>query len=428
MRKSMTIQILKDEGISSAIFYYFNKKIKNLKQKFFIIFIRFMIFFRMKIKSRSIFILLVHGVSGSESLSRYLYWSGFDIFSLAVGNEVFLDKLLRYEKHSGNSQKPYIFNITIHFQKNIANFILNIINHEKDVIILTRDPISRCKSVCNHGDYKHNSYDYPFKVYSCDINPIEALDRFRFANENGEYTAKQAKPQALNYLIYHNLNLKYYSFTKNLKNPLYYIDTKDISGNNTLITMKNVASRYCIYLDEENLQKHLQNETLSLQANLYYFLPFVVSFEKYLILIEYKERSTLNYIDIKNLLTLNPNSLLDSLKISVKATQFPTFSNDKEAIANLGQYMNNFLISLEIKIKEREKGLIKEEDILEYLRYNEKLRHELKNILDFELIHIKQHRPDIVASWKYYQEFEKICKELDGEEKIEQKQIENNNN
>ncbi|EHL8026628.1 DUF2972 domain-containing protein [Campylobacter jejuni] len=27
---------------------------------------------------------------------------------------------------------------------------------------------------------------------------------------------------------------------------------------------------------------------------------------------------------------------------------------------------------------------------------------------------MKQHRPDIVASWKYYQEFEKMCQELDG--------------
>ncbi|EAH8343409.1 DUF2972 domain-containing protein, partial [Campylobacter jejuni] len=24
------------------------------------------------------------------------------------------------------------------------------------------------------------------------------------------------------------------------------------------------------------------------------------------------------------------------------------------------------------------------------------------------------HRPDIVASWKYYQEFEQMCKELNG--------------
>ncbi|EAK2257115.1 DUF2972 domain-containing protein, partial [Campylobacter jejuni] len=28
---------------------------------------------------------------------------------------------------------------------------------------------------------------------------------------------------------------------------------------------------------------------------------------------------------------------------------------------------------------------------------------------------IKQYRPDIVASWKYYQEFEQMCKELDGD-------------
>ncbi|WP_141080235.1 DUF2972 domain-containing protein, partial [Campylobacter jejuni] len=30
-----------------------------------------------------------------------------------------------------------------------------------------------------------------------------------------------------------------------------------------------------------------------------------------------------------------------------------------------------------------------------------------------ELICIKQHRPDIVASWKYYQEFEKIYEGLE---------------
>ncbi|HEC1750942.1 TPA: DUF2972 domain-containing protein, partial [Campylobacter lari] len=77
--------------------------------------------------------------------------------------------------------------------------------------------------------------------------------------------------------------------------------------------------------------------------------------------------------------------------------------------------MNKFLISLETKIKEKENGLIKEKDILDYLRYDKKLRQKLKNILDFELTHIKQYRPDIVASWRYYQEFEKMCKELDGE-------------
>ncbi|EAH6971378.1 DUF2972 domain-containing protein, partial [Campylobacter jejuni] len=52
-------------------------------------------------------------------------------------------------------------------------------------------------------------------------------------------------------------------------------------------------------------------------------------------------------------------------------------------------------------------------DVLNYLKENKELRVKLKNILDKELVHIKQHRPDIVASWKYYQEFEQMCKELD---------------
>ena len=56
---------------------------------------------------------------------------------------------------------------------------------------------------------------------------------------------------------------------------------------------------------------------------------------------------------------------------------------------------------------------IKEEQILIYLKENKILRKKLKQILDEELAHIKIHRPDIVASWKYYNEFEKICEELD---------------
>ncbi|HEB8232007.1 TPA: DUF2972 domain-containing protein, partial [Campylobacter jejuni] len=52
-----------------------------------------------------------------------------------------------------------------------------------------------------------------------------------------------------------------------------------------------------------------------------------------------------------------------------------------------------------------------EKYILHYFKNNIKDRQILKQILDKELFHIKQHRPDIVASWKYYQEFEKICKD-----------------
>ncbi|MBK1973981.1 DUF2972 domain-containing protein, partial [Campylobacter sp. TTU-622] len=44
---------------------------------------------------------------------------------------------------------------------------------------------------------------------------------------------------------------------------------------------------------------------------------------------------------------------------------------------------------------------------------NNDILKKYKIKLDDELSHIKQHHPNIVASWKYYQEFEKMCKELD---------------
>ncbi|MCW1313365.1 DUF2972 domain-containing protein [Campylobacter jejuni] len=56
---------------------------------------------------------------------------------------------------------------------------------------------------------------------------------------------------------------------------------------------------------------------------------------------------------------------------------------------------------------------IKEVDIINFMKENKKLRLKCKKVFDEHLLFIKQHRPDIVASWKYYQEFEKMCKELD---------------
>ncbi|ECB9743704.1 DUF2972 domain-containing protein, partial [Campylobacter upsaliensis] len=51
-------------------------------------------------------------------------------------------------------------------------------------------------------------------------------------------------------------------------------------------------------------------------------------------------------------------------------------------------------------------------DVLQYFKAKPKQAKIYKEILDKELIFIKKERPDIIASWKYYQEFEKICENL----------------
>ncbi|MEB2801290.1 DUF2972 domain-containing protein, partial [Campylobacter upsaliensis] len=37
---------------------------------------------------------------------------------------------------------------------------------------------------------------------------------------------------------------------------------------------------------------------------------------------------------------------------------------------------------------------------------------ELKGVLNYESKDLKATRPDIVASWKYYKEFEKMCEDF----------------
>ena len=48
------------------------------------------------------------------------------------------------------------------------------------------------------------------------------------------------------------------------------------------------------------------------------------------------------------------------------------------------------------------------QDVLEYFRGNKGARENLKEILDYELAHIKKHREDIVNNWQYYLEFDRI--------------------
>ncbi|EAK2008483.1 DUF2972 domain-containing protein, partial [Campylobacter jejuni] len=105
------------------------------------------------------------------------------------------------------------------------------------------------------------------------------------------------------------------------------------------------------------------------------------------------------------------NPFYDLLFISINKEQM--LSND--LIIFLKQYMFNFTIALDKKVKFLQSNLLSKEKCIDYLKNKKEIRKKLKKILDEELVHIKQHRPDIVASWKYYQEFEKMCKELDGD-------------
>ncbi|MDY4013599.1 MAG: DUF2972 domain-containing protein, partial [Campylobacter sp.] len=63
---------------------------------------------------------------------------------------------------------------------------------------------------------------------------------------------------------------------------------------------------------------------------------------------------------------------------------------------------------------EANRKLFNENDILEYFQGHKKERKLAATLIKEHLKYQKQKAPDIVKSFKYYKEFEKMCFELDG--------------
>lgn len=76
------------------------------------------------------------------------------------------------------------------------------------------------------------------------------------------------------------------------------------------------------------------------------------------------------------------------------------------------EYVNEFLEYLSVESKKAQSERITTEQVLEALAENKDAAKNLESVLEPELKHIKANRPDIVKSWKHYQEFVKICKKV----------------
>ena len=62
------------------------------------------------------------------------------------------------------------------------------------------------------------------------------------------------------------------------------------------------------------------------------------------------------------------------------------------------------VLEIEVKFKRTNK-----EGLFEFLKTKKDLRGLLRDIFDKDLEYIGQARPDIVASWDYYNEFKALC-------------------
>ncbi|MBS4332166.1 DUF2972 domain-containing protein, partial [Campylobacter vulpis] len=194
---------------------------------------------------------------------------------------------------------------------------------------------------------------------------------------------------------------------------IIYIDTQDLQADKAFDTMQKLSKILHFNPPKEEDKTKFERKAWN---NYTSFLPFTLfinhkdfSYLKNKIKFIITEEPLSNLKDTKNLFLDKNDPCYENLSINVEQEHYELIKEDEKIKERLKSYFKEFVKVLEERVKFRANNALSEQDILNYFKANSSLALKFKTLLDKELTHIKQTRPDIIASWKYYAEFEEIC-------------------
>ncbi|EKZ7240710.1 DUF2972 domain-containing protein [Campylobacter jejuni] len=356
------------------------------------------------------FVFLSAGVSGHAAMVKFLEDCNCRLFSKYShrGNNIFGAYCDQYAFLNKKG-----FNILTFFEYGIVDYklkskFIGLFNSKKRVLFLVRDPIERLKSRINHiAPNKFAIYDF-----NLNSNVKEIVNVKKYYSKNGinDFPDINILENLLTFNFFcYKLLIDFFR-----KSHIFYIDMEEIKPAKAFDTMCVLADKFGFKrpVDKINFSHIVFDDTIG-------YFPMRLHVEDMIIIITTllrakQMRQSKEYINFTKEFFDKPLKY-ENLGIFLKPQEFGRLKQDSKLFDVTKRYLNNFIEALEERIDLEKAKLFKEKDVLNYLKENKELRVKLKNILDKELVHIKQHRPDIVASWKHYQEFEKMCKELDQE-------------
>ncbi|EAI6939796.1 DUF2972 domain-containing protein [Campylobacter jejuni] len=354
------------------------------------------------------FVFLSAGVSGHAAMVKFLEDCNCRLFSKYShrGNNIFGAYCDQYAFLNKKG-----FNILTFFEYGIVDYklkskFIGLFNSKKRVLFLVRDPIERLKSRINHiAPNKFAIYDFNL---NSNVKEIVNIKKYYSKNGINDFPDINILENLLTFNFFcYKLLIDFFR-----KSHIFYIDMEEIKPAKAFDTMCVLADKFGFKrpVDKINFSHIVFDDTIG-------YFPMRLHVEDMIIIITTllrakQMRQSKEYINFTKEFFDKPLKY-ENLGIFLKPQEFGRLKQDSKLFDVTKRYLNNFIEALEERIDLEKAKLFKEKDVLNYLKENKELRVKLKNILDKELVHIKQHRPDIVASWKYYQEFEKMCKELD---------------
>ncbi|ENR7017400.1 DUF2972 domain-containing protein [Campylobacter jejuni] len=344
------------------------------------------------------------------NICKYIHHDPFIIYS-----NIFMQLLNSPLKYNVIAYTDYTH---VYVSREDLERFLNLLNKNKPVLYLVRDPISRLKTGLNHINLKVNRLDR----FDLDT-PIErVLDRETYYFESPLPTCDHIKT----YWIYAESFFRLNFLTQFFKiEKITYLDMASIKPEYAYHTFSQLNALYHFRQISKNL---FHNTVVYDMLGAFLSIPLILCVDLENFGVNYADGKIIEILittrqffklhKINNYKKINPvlfkdNLPFENLIFCIPKEQFVYLENNLTLIKCIQSYLEEFISKMKVKFDLKAKCLICENQILAYLKNNQTLMRQWKKIFDQELICIKQHHPNIVASWKYYQEFEKMCKELD---------------
>ncbi|WP_104718881.1 DUF2972 domain-containing protein, partial [Helicobacter trogontum] len=352
------------------------------------------------------FVFIRYGLSGGAAMSDFLAYS--DV------NELEYKDFFKNLHHKGDICL-YINHLWQREEKDLQK-VLYTLKSSDYILILVRDPISRVKTAINHGWFKHGrNYDHvvEFDMYDDFYGVVDSMG---FFDAGGKLVSNHAFIH--NEFLKHIIELCSFAYYSNIAAlpanvDITYLDMQEIMPERAFATMTKLAKKFGFSLPREEDREHYVDIRF---GNFFYILPLTFVTEtrdnkKIKIYISVRDKIKADFLVINHMLFDAYNPLLKDVAFSMNEGDLKALQNDAETFKQVKICMLKFLDELKKRVDYIQRNKKHENDVLEVFRGDRDLRKKFKTMLDRELVHIKAHRPDIIASWKYYQEFEKMCME-----------------
>lgn len=302
--------------------------------------------------------------------------------------------------------------IALYLNKCEINKYIALLGKSTPLFYVARDPISRIKSACNHDagveiipNMKHLSIN--------DTDFTTLFPKTKYWSKDGEVSTPQVKTGLFYPLLYPKICFDSFLAQMPHLGKKYIFSFESFAPNCAFETFKQIAKIFNLNMPNDDRLFNTRAEKARFGLGV---LPVIVEHSGAKIHIS-ADLSVCS--DSKNKILTESvigggqkHYFINDTEIIIYADKSSNLTAHKD-FGVIKAYLQNYIKALENNVAMTLKSLVSEAQILKVLRDDTQNRKALKELFDRELGYLKANHSDIVASWKYYKEFEAMCAELD---------------